>query len=78
MYKLLADESGLAEREKACVVAGFVGSVEQWGEFDTAWKKVLKDSDVPVFHGVEFWSVWQVGLAHFGGLIWPTPWDVEG
>jgi predicted membrane-bound mannosyltransferase len=23
-------------------------------------------------------SVWQVGLAHFGGLIWPTPWDVEG
>ena len=21
---------------------------------------------------------WQVGLAHFGGLIWPTHWDVEG
>jgi hypothetical protein len=21
---------------------------------------------------------WQVGLAHFGSLIWPTPWDVEG
>ena len=21
---------------------------------------------------------WQLGLAHFGSLIWPTPWDVEG
>lgn len=20
---------------------------------------------------------WQLGLAHFGGLIWPTPWDVQ-
>jgi hypothetical protein len=20
---------------------------------------------------------WQVGLAHFGGLFWPTPWNVE-
>jgi peptidoglycan/xylan/chitin deacetylase (PgdA/CDA1 family) len=20
---------------------------------------------------------WQLGLAHFGGLIWPTPWDVK-
>ena len=20
---------------------------------------------------------WQVGLAHFGGLIWPTPRDVK-
>jgi hypothetical protein len=22
--------------------------------------------------------VWQAGLAHFGSLFWPTPWDVEG
>jgi hypothetical protein len=21
---------------------------------------------------------WQLGLAHFGSLIWPTPWNVEG
>jgi len=20
---------------------------------------------------------WQLGLAHFGGLIWPTPWEVK-
>jgi hypothetical protein len=20
---------------------------------------------------------WQLGLAHFGGLIWPTSWDVK-
>jgi hypothetical protein len=20
---------------------------------------------------------WQLALAHFGGLIWPTPWDVK-
>ena len=20
---------------------------------------------------------WQLGLAHFGSLIWPTPWDVK-
>src|ERR1019366_10557129 len=34
-------------------------------------------------HCVKFWfggkgnCFWQVGLAHFGGLIWPTPRDVK-
>jgi hypothetical protein len=27
--------------------------------------------------GERFNCFWQLGLAHFGGLIWPTPWDVK-
>jgi len=27
--------------------------------------------------GEGFDCFWQLGLAHFGGLIWPTPWDVK-
>jgi integrase len=27
---------------------------------------------------VEAACFWQLGLAHFGSLIWPTPWNVEG
>jgi hypothetical protein len=29
------------------------------------------------FEGITLKCFWQVGLAHFGGLIWPTPRDVK-
>jgi hypothetical protein len=35
----------------------------------------VKTADRCREHGISaatFYCVWQVGLAHFGGLIWPT------
>ncbi len=36
---------------------------------------LFRNADVSVLVAGCFW---QLGLAHFGSLIWPTPWDVEG
>ncbi len=49
MYRFLADESGLNTDEEICVVAGFVGDVDQWETFDAGWIEVLKQFDVPEF-----------------------------
>lgn len=56
MYKLIGDESGLNEREKMCVVAGFVGSADQWNRFDVEWQQVLDEFKVDVFHGIDFFD----------------------
>src|SRR5688572_20101551 len=57
MFKLLADESGLKQRkERYCVVAAFVGSVEQWDVFNATWSHALASANVPVFHAMEFWE----------------------
>ncbi len=65
MYRFLADESGLNTDEEICVVAGFVGDVDQWESFDAGWIEVLKQFDVPEFHGVDFWDGYFNDSGHF-------------
>jgi hypothetical protein len=56
MYKLFGDESGYSEREKVCVVTGFIGTEAQWDDFSNEWRRVLDEAGVKVFHGLDFWD----------------------
>ena len=56
MYKLIADESGYSEQEKACVVTGFVGHESQWDDCTAKWDSVLNKFGVEAFHGIDFWD----------------------
>ena len=38
----------------ATVVAGFVSTVENWGQWETDWRLALASFDVPYFHMKEF------------------------
>jgi hypothetical protein len=53
---ILGDESGLSADEKVCVVAGFVGSADQWDSFDAQWTGVLTEFEVPLFHAMDFFA----------------------
>ncbi len=48
-----ADEAGIHEGARFCVLAGYVASPEQWTEFDPAWGKAL-GPDISVFHSKRF------------------------
>ncbi len=47
------DESGIHKDASHCIVAGFVGSDQEWNKFETRWQKA---SGGVVFHGNEFFG----------------------
>jgi len=53
------DESGTHDQATVTTVAGFISTPERWGEFDEAWRVVLKRWGLSSFHMNEF--------AHFTG-----------
>lgn len=46
------DESGIHDRAKVCVVAGFYGDQSSWREFENGWNAIL--SDYPALSGEGF------------------------
>ena len=48
-YNAYFDRSADSPDDKT-VVAGYVSSVEQWGQWETNWKLTLASFDVPFFH----------------------------
>lgn len=54
---VFTDESGLQSSAQYCLIAGYVGSTEQWLSFDRQWQSALIDSGVAgAFHTDEFWN----------------------
>jgi hypothetical protein len=52
-----ADESGIHDGAKMCVLAGFLSSPRQWTLFETAWNQALGPDVAPVgFHAKEFFG----------------------
>jgi Protein of unknown function (DUF3800) len=49
------DESGILDRDRICVIAGFVASARQWIEFDKLWKRI-PDADITGFHAKRFFA----------------------
>jgi hypothetical protein len=47
------DESGIHGNSSHCIIAGFVGSDREWGNFEPKWKKA---SGGVIFHGNEFFG----------------------
>ena len=41
MLRAYIDESGLPDLQSLCVVAGYLGTEEQWARFDVEWKNAL-------------------------------------
>jgi len=48
------DESGTHARAESTVIAGFVGTAEQWVEVERLWAEHLAKHDIPDFHYHEF------------------------
>ncbi|MBI4180484.1 MAG: hypothetical protein HY528_00970 [Chloroflexi bacterium] len=49
-----ADESGLEENPKYCLIAGYIANPRQWMRFEREWKKVLGEYSVQEFHAIDF------------------------
>lgn len=54
MYSAYFDASGKQDAHSAITVAGAVAPVKKWIRFEHAWKKVLDDAHVGVFHATDF------------------------
>jgi hypothetical protein len=54
MFTAYFDESGTHGQSAALVVSGFVASVQQWADFDAAWKDALSDEGLTHFHMKDF------------------------
>jgi hypothetical protein len=54
MYlQTFCDESSDGKSERTIVLAGYVGTENQWQRFDEEWKNTLSEYDVVVFHSVD-------------------------
>jgi hypothetical protein len=55
-YKAYVDDSGDAEdpSHSACSIAGFLGTVDQWTEFENQWAILLAHFRIPYLHMREF------------------------
>lgn len=53
-YASYFDESGTHGGSETLVVSGYVASVEQWLDFDKAWKDALADEGLTHFHMKDF------------------------
>ncbi len=49
------DDSGSHKDSHACVVAGYLGGVNRWKEFERRWQQVLDKYGVSEFHARVFW-----------------------
>jgi len=57
-FQAYFDESGIHQRARLCIVAGYVGSVRQWKQFEALWAPYANS---PEFHAKRFFSRDQVG-----------------
>jgi hypothetical protein len=53
------DESGTHDETPITVVAGFIGTTEQWAGLEKAWIELLKEFDLPYFHAHEIERMWS-------------------
>jgi hypothetical protein len=55
-YTAYMDETGHAAdaSQRFCGMAGFLAPSEKWEEFESKWKKVLREFHIPYFHMREF------------------------
>lgn len=51
-----ADESGIHEGAKVCLIAGYRGSPSQWARFDKDWRVALAKHGVKEFHSNIFFN----------------------
>ncbi len=42
LLSIYCDESGIDAKNRAAVVAGYVGQVSEWGKFAKEWRAILK------------------------------------
>lgn len=54
MYSAYFDESGHPDRGPYLIVAGCVGDVDQWVEFEREWLEALAPLGTTIFHAVDF------------------------
>lgn len=55
MLQAYMDESGSHDESSRCLVAGYWGEVNEWRQFERAWRAVLESEGVPEFHAKNFW-----------------------
>ena len=56
MLRFCGDESGINPESKFCVVAGFLGSVEQWSSLEATWSTILTNYGLECFHAVDIFA----------------------
>jgi len=56
MFKSYMDESGIHDGAPICVVAGYIGGVAEWEQFELDWKAALDEYNVCQFHSKEFYG----------------------
>jgi hypothetical protein len=71
-FYVYVDETGIQKGESAaayCMVAGWIGSPEQWQSFNAAWRNVLEREAVPTFHAKDFFqrTGWQSRRSVYNG-----------
>jgi len=52
-YQAYLDESGIHTGASICFIAGWIGRIDQWREFDRVW---APHANAPGFHGKEFFA----------------------
>jgi Protein of unknown function (DUF3800) len=56
MLQAYIDESGIHHESQLCALAGYVGGVRRWSEFERRWGMVLDQDGIEEFHAKEFWA----------------------
>ena len=56
MLNAFVDESGSHDSSRHYVMAGYISSVEEWGQFNDEWVSVLNNYGLHEFHMVDFKS----------------------
>jgi len=52
MLRFCGDESGINPESKVCIVAGFLGEVDQWESLERAWMATLRKYGLDCFHAI--------------------------
>lgn len=56
MLEAYLDESGIHQGSEACAVAGFVGSVRTWVQFNAKWNSLMDENGVESFRAKDFYG----------------------
>lgn len=56
LYRSYMDETGIQRGDRVCTVAGYVATVEAWGELERRWRFVLDAFHIEYFHALEFYG----------------------
>ena len=65
MFKAYFDRSELRKPAPVMAVSGYLGSEEEWEQFELAWHRVLNAFGVDMFHMTEFGSFGDLFLQNF-------------